>query len=212
MILSLIGMSGSGKTYWSRNLAEFGFERISCDDRIEEILRMELARAGHSGIQGVARWMGQPYEAGYAERQAAYLSSEIQVLREILEKLRQGSPGQLAIDTTGSVIYTGDALCRDLQAASTIVYLENSTSELESLFEQYSRDPKPVLWGELFRRQEGETNEAALARCYKDLLRYRRALYEKFATVRIPVAQLRREQPDAAGFLELIRKELARRP
>ncbi len=176
------------------------------------MLRPKLRKGGHRGIQGVARWMGQPYETGYAERQSAYLAAETRVMQEILERMSRGVAGDLVIDTTGSVVYTGDRLCRDLQVGSTVVYLENSHSELETLFEQYSKDPKPVLWGERFERQTGETIEAALARCYKDLLQYRRALYEKYAAVRIAASLLWRERPDAAGFLELVQRGLSKRP
>ncbi len=213
MILSIIGMSGSGKTYWSRKLAEFGFHRVSCDDRIEEQLQLQfqLHRDGYSGIQGVARWTGHPYEAGYQERQAAYLAAETKVVKEILETLERGVTRDLVIDTTGSVVYTGEELCRGLLARSIVVHLESSLTDFEVMFQQYSKDPKPVVWGDLFRRQENETNEAALARCYKDLLQYRRTLYEKYATVTIPTSLLWQQQPDAKGFLDLVQRQLLSR-
>ena len=180
MIVSLIGMSGSGKTYWSCRLADFGFQRISCDDRIENELRSQLSLDACSGIKGVARWMGQPYEPGYREREAAYLAAETKVVQEILETLVRGMTRDLVIDTTGSVVHTGEELCRGLPAQSTVVYLENSPTDFELMFEQYLKDPKPVVWADLFRPQENETNGAALARCYKELLQYRKALYEKY--------------------------------
>ena len=58
--LSLIGMSGAGKSYWAQKLADAGFRVIGIDDRIEEKLAPELAAGGHSGIGGVAAWMGWP--------------------------------------------------------------------------------------------------------------------------------------------------------
>lgn len=42
MILCLIGMLGSEKAYWSRKLADHGFQRIRCDGPIEELLRSDL--------------------------------------------------------------------------------------------------------------------------------------------------------------------------
>ncbi len=212
MILSLIGMSGSGKTYWSCKLAERGFQRICCDDGIEELLQSQGHLDRRSGIQSVAQWMGQPYEPGYQERQAAYLAAEVKVVQAILDSLRRGGTGDLVIDTTGSVVYTGEELCRGLQARSTVVYLGSSLTELEVMFQQYSKDPKPVVWGNRFGRQKNESNETALARCYKDLLQHRRTLYEKYATVTIPASLLRRQQPDAKGFLDLIQGRPVSRP
>ena len=49
MKLSLIGMSNSGKSYWSKKLEDYGFKRFSSDDYIEEILEedeVSIAEAG----------------------------------------------------------------------------------------------------------------------------------------------------------------------
>ena len=37
-LLALVGMSGAGKTFWTKKLASEGWTAISCDDRIEEKL------------------------------------------------------------------------------------------------------------------------------------------------------------------------------
>src|SRR6266850_369876 len=39
--LALIGMSGAGKTFWTKRLAASGYPAVSCDDRIEEQLLIE---------------------------------------------------------------------------------------------------------------------------------------------------------------------------
>ncbi|MDA2921939.1 hypothetical protein MYX07_01595 [Patescibacteria group bacterium AH-259-L07] len=80
MILSLTGMSGSGKTYWSQKLTDHGFSRICCDDLIEEKLAPELVKLGYSGIADVAAWLGQPYEPKFKENEAQYLKFEKQIL------------------------------------------------------------------------------------------------------------------------------------
>src|SRR5258708_35980370 len=58
--LALIGMSGSGKTFWTKRLAEAGRPSISCHDQIEKRLASRLAVGGVAGINGVAAWMGVP--------------------------------------------------------------------------------------------------------------------------------------------------------
>jgi len=75
-IISLIGMSGAGKTYWSKKLAKTGFDRICVDNIIEEKLAPSLRKLGFLGIQDMAIWMGQPYEQYYQTRAGEYLNQE----------------------------------------------------------------------------------------------------------------------------------------
>jgi len=65
--LALVGMSGAGKTFWSRQIASAGHPAISCDDRIEKRLASRLAAGGYAGINGVAAWMGWPDSPAYRE-------------------------------------------------------------------------------------------------------------------------------------------------
>src|SRR5271165_4689832 len=87
--LALVGMSGAGKTFWKKKLAAEGWTAICCDDRIEEKLASRLAAGGHSGINGVAAWMGWPDSPKYAERESQYLEEEIHVLGEALSSLER---------------------------------------------------------------------------------------------------------------------------
>jgi len=73
MRLSLIGMAGSGKSYWSRKLAEHGFRRFCCDDMIEAKLAPELTRSDGTMMK-VAEWMGFPYGPHYQECESQYLA------------------------------------------------------------------------------------------------------------------------------------------
>ncbi len=57
--LSLIGMSGAGKSHWTQKLSAAGFRAISIDDRIEKNSRRNLRPAGighrwSRGLDGVA--------------------------------------------------------------------------------------------------------------------------------------------------------------
>jgi len=54
--LALIGMSGAGKTFWSRLLASAGHPAVSCDDKIEERLASRLAAGGYAELTSAA-WM-----------------------------------------------------------------------------------------------------------------------------------------------------------
>ena len=206
--LALVGMSGTGKTFWTKKLAASGRPAICCDDRIEERLARKLAAGGYEGINGVARWMGWPDSATYAEREAEYLAEEIRTLDEVLTELEQQPQKSLVLDTTGSVIYTGNNLLMRLRRHMTIVYLAASAEEQQVLIERYLNDPKPVLWRGAFRAKPGESPRETVARCYPALIAARRRSYEALAHCTLPVAALRDASLDADAFLKMIQSKI----
>jgi len=202
--LALIGMSGAGKTFWTKKLAEAGYPAISCDDRIEQKLAPRLAAGGYAGINGVAAWMGWPDSATYTERESEYLAEEIHTLDEILTELESQAKKSLVLDTTGSVIYTGNNLLMRLRRQTTIVHLAASAEERQLLIERYLNDPKPVLWRGAFQPRAGEQPRDTVARCYPALIVARRQSYEALAHCTLQVAALRDETLDALAFLKMI--------
>ena len=208
--LALIGMSGTGKTFWSKRLAQTGRPAISCDDRIEQRLRDRLEGGGYSGIKGVAAWMGWPDSATYAEREAEYLAKEIQTLDEVLTELEKDRSRELILDTTGSVIYTGNNLLLRLRRQTTIVYLAATPEEEQLLITRYLSDPKPVLWRGAFQPKKGETSRETVARCYPTLIAARRQSYEALAHCTVSLAELRESVADAKGFLARVNAGLER--
>src|SRR5438094_8118814 len=203
--IALIGMSGAGKTFWSRCIAESGIPAISCDDRIEEKLARRLAAGGYSGINGVAAWMGWPDSTTYAQREAEYLAEEIHALDEILTELEREPEKSLVLDTTGSIIYTGNDLLMRLRRQMTIVHLAASAEEQQLLIERYLNDPKPVLWRGAFQPRTGEKPRETVARCYPALIAGRRQSYEALSHCTLQVAALRDGSLDAPAFLKMIR-------
>jgi shikimate kinase len=214
--LALIGMSGSGKSHWAKNLAALGCPAISCDDEIETRLVPALKAGGYSGINGVAAWMGWPDSPTYADRESHYLTEEIAVLDEILSSLEKDAQRELVLDTTGSVIATGNHTLHRLRRQMTVVYLAASKEEVQLLMQRYLQEPKPVLWQGAFRPRPGETPQQTVLRCYPLLIAARRQSYEALAHVTIPTLQLhelspRGESPDAAqgrAFLEHLAAQL----
>jgi shikimate kinase len=202
--LALVGMSGAGKTFWTRCVAENGTPAISCDDRIEEKLAPRLKAGGFAGINGVAVWMGWPDSATYAEREAEYLAEETATLDEILSELEKNREQSLVLDTTGSVIYTGNHLMHRLRKLMTVVYLAASDAEQQLLMERYLSDPKPVLWRGAFQPRAGETPRETVARCYPHLMAARRQSYAAIAHVTLSVAALRELPRRADAFLGMV--------
>lgn len=217
--LALIGMSGSGKSHWAKNLAALGCPTVCCDDQIEARLAPILKAGGYAGINGVAAWMGWPDTPTYAEREAQYLREEMATLDEILSSLERDPKLELVLDTTGSVISTGNHNLRRLRRQMTVVYLAASPPEIELLIERYLRDPKPVLWQGVFQPYPGETAQDTVVRCYPLLIAARRQSYEALAHVTVPTRTTREMSPPGTSrnpavgqaFLEKVSELLAAR-
>ncbi len=202
--LSLIGMSGTGKSYWAQKLAAAGFRVIGVDDRIEKKLAPELAAGGYRGIGGVAAWMGWPDDPAYREREKKYLECEVESMGEAFDEIQASGQGGSILDTTGSVVYAGEEICRQMQSLTTVVYLEASLAEEELLIARYLSDPKPVLWGDQFVQRPGESTRDAIARCYPQLIAHRKKLYKRYAHRTVSMELLWNAQLDARGFLEFL--------
>jgi hypothetical protein len=169
-----------------------------------------LEGGGYAGTTGVASWMGWPDSATYALREAEYLAAEIATLDEVLTDLARNPSRELILDTTGSVIYTGNNLLLRLRRQMTIVYLAASAAEQQLLIQRYLSDPKPVLWRGAFQPKKGETPRETVARCYPTLIAARRQSYEALAHCSVPVAELRDTTLDAAAFLGKVSARLER--
>lgn len=186
LALTLVGMSNVGKSLWSTRLAEqAGFGIIGCDDIIEAELGTVLQTAGFSGgISDMARWMGQPYDPQFPANQQTYLDLETMTMRRTLDQLGQPSlGGNTVVDTTGSVVHTSPEICRGLTERSTVIYLQATADMCQKMFELYIAEPKPVVWGDIYQRGEGETCGDALAACYPKLLAHRSRLYQRMSHV-----------------------------
>jgi shikimate kinase len=208
--LALIGMSGTGKTFWSKRLAAAGHRIVSCDDLIGRRLAEHLPNGERAGINDLAAWMGWPNSPHYAEREAQYLAEEIGALDDVLTEVERSPEQSLILDTTGSVIYTGNHLLMRMRRHMTIVYFAASRAEEQLLIDRYLSDPKPVLWRGAFQSKAGEAPKDTVARCYPALIAARRQSYEALAHATLQVADLRGASYDAEAFLSEIRRQVAR--
>ena len=202
--LSFIGMSGAGKSHWAQKLGAAGFRIIGVDDRIEAKLAPDLAAGGYRGIGGVAAWMGWPDDPAYREREKKYLEYEVKSMGEALDEIQASGEEGIILDTTGSVVYTGEEICRRMQTLTTVVYLEACPEEEKALIARYLSDPKPVLWGDQFVPCPGESTQDAITRCYPQLIAHRKKLYERYAHRIVPMDLLWNANLDARGFLEFL--------
>ncbi len=185
LTISLIGMSNTGKTFWGKRLALAGFRHWICDKAIEERLGFSHETDTPQGIEAVAAWMGQPHEKRFKKNQASYLAREAETLRNILAQLKK-EKGNWVIDTTGSVVYVGEKLCRQLQKNTLTVWIKATQDMKDAMFEKFLRHPKPIVWGKHYRPKPGESADQTIKRCYPELLKYRTRLYARHADVAIP--------------------------
>jgi shikimate kinase len=205
MRLSLIGMAGAGKSYWASKLAEHGFKLFCCDDLITKKLARLLKRPDGTTMT-MGEWMGFPFHPDYKKRELKYLNLEIEVLNEILDSLEEndGSPdGDVVVDTTGSVIYTGEGILKRLRQCTTCIHLSTPPEVREQLLSAYVTNPHPMLWRDTFNREPNETHGAALERCYPKLFMARQRLYEHNADIEIDYYTLREKNFGISEFLHL---------
>jgi len=205
MRLSLIGMAGTGKSYWASKLAEHGFKLFCCDDLISKKLALLLKKPDGTTMT-MGEWMGFPFHPSYKKRELKYLNLEIEVLNEVLDSLEEndGSPDAgVVVDTTGSVIYTGEGILERLHQCTTCVHLSVPPEVRGQLLSAYVSNPHPMLWRGTFSKEPDETHGAALERCYPKLFMARQRLYEQNADIEIDYYTLRKKNFGVSDFLHL---------
>ena len=208
MRISLIGMSGSGKSTWSGRLAENGFKVFHCDDLITKKLSNELKKPDGTDME-VGEWMGFPYDPAYTKREEKYLYFEKMVLEEILDEIGTASAsadGRIVIDTTGSVIYTGEAILKTLCRMTRIVHLATPPEVQELMLNAYLSNKRPVLWRNYFNVACNESHDEALARCYPKLLTGREGLYAQHAEVILDYDEHSSDDFNTSDFLNKVMK------
>jgi len=210
---SLIGMSGAGKSHWSKKMESLGFQIYSCDDLIAERLGQKLEEKGKSTIN-LAKWMGQPFSEVYPEAEAFYLELEGAVISQICDELENSSQKdkQVVVDTTGSLIYLENKLLNRLRNLTLTVQLKLPEEKHEKLFETYLLDPKPVIWGEVYLPREGESPQNTLGRCYRELLSFRNERYGLLADCVLDYSFHHCTMTGPEELLELVTKNYKMKP
>ncbi len=196
--LGLVGMSNGGKSYRSRVLKnELDWHWYEVDAHIQDALGLE-------DMNDISSWLGYPTMETYAERQVTYLAAEEKCTH--LEHLDTEGKN-LVFDTTGSVIYLSDATKTWLLDQCLVVNIDVGEEAIDTMYEQYFAEPKPVIWGDAYSRLEGESDDDSLRRCYPELLRSRLKAYAELAHVTIPHAALHDQSGEAT--IEIIKQYLA---
>eukprot|EP00741_Cyanophora_paradoxa_P003924 tig00000737_g3817.t1 len=206
--IAFVGMSNTGKSFRSSQLAAaHGFHLVCIDDQIEQNIGPELEALGYSGIEGMAKWMGFPSDPTFKEKEDRYLYWE----NKLTAGVEMPSPmSNFCVDTTGSVIYLPEETLAGLRHRFLVVHFEATDDVLHEMIERYFEVPKPVIWGPKFDMEKGESTEAALRRCYPELLAWRRERYRELAHVNISSSVSSGRSVSLDDFLSHIRTEIDR--
>jgi len=202
MIISLIGMSGTGKSHWTKKLSqEYDFQRFSCDDLIEQ----KIAQNVSSNNKVLKNWMCLPGTENFAETQKTYMSLENQMMREILDEVALNPDEDIIIDTTGSVIYCESDILKKIKSLTKVVYLGNCQKNIELNVTRFMQNPCPlIIWAGLYQPLPNENYEQSLERCYRDLFKSRLEHYNNLSDFQISYDIHRSPEFDAKQFLELV--------
>ena len=115
---------------------------------------------------------------------------------------------RVIVDTTGSLIYLKPQLIRKLQDLTHTVYLKLADSNLQTHYQTFLKDPKPVIWGDHYIPMPGEDREASLARCYCELLTFRDKEYRRISDCTLDYSFHHNPQTSPKLMLEAVRKEI----
>ena len=186
MFITLIGMSGIGKSYWSKKLEQHGFTRFGCDDLITDYLARQMGYDDPRQFDMHA-WVGYPDQAIYAEHAQKYLQTEELVLRDIVKFLENTNENQnIVIDSTGSIIYMKSAIINQLQKLTDFIYLDITTEDLDKMLAYYLKNPVAIIWNGYFQPKTHESRQETFERCYPQLIKSREQKYKELAKTILP--------------------------
>jgi shikimate kinase len=195
--LAFVGMSNCGKSYKAKVLVrENDFYWHHVDGEIQ-------TKLGFEDMDDISDWLGYPNNPAYAKNQSTYLESENACTKvDTLDTHNKN----LVFDTTGSVINLPTNTLAWLKEHCLIIHLMIQPSDLDMMLERFIKEPKPVIWGDHFKPQEGESDMEIISRCYPNLLEDRLQKYTQLAHINIPAKDLYDNSGDE--ILDIIKNNL----
>ncbi len=160
-VITLMGMSGVGKTYLSLMLAEQGWFHYSCDleigtrylgTEIEKTLG-EPNRVVAEDLSQLSQYVGRlgdlPYDE-FKRRQEQYYDAECQSLEELKTVVSQAKADgftNVVNDSTGSFCEISDTKLFDsVDERSLIVYIKANAEEEKQVLKRAQDYPKPMFF------------------------------------------------------------------
>jgi hypothetical protein len=161
--ITLIGMSGVGKSYISCKLAEWGWFNYSCDYLIGTEYLAEAVRASGAmrpdDITNLSDFVGQVGDVSkggvgvdeFRRRQKMYYDAECAVLRDIDKGIAAAAGKNFINDSSGSLCEVEDEnILAHVAARTLFVYLRVDQSEHPKILERAVKYPKPLYFPPAF--------------------------------------------------------------
>ena len=193
--IALIGMSNIGKSHWTRDIVKrHDFKSYEVDEAIQKRLDVE-------NIEQSAARMGQPYDKDYQNRAQEYLALEQEMTLDA-----ENVPGNIILDTTGSVIYLPILTTNIIKNSYLTVYISANQKQIGTLIQRFTTTQKPLIWGEAYEQKSGLSRHESMMACYPFLLESRATLYKSMTDITVEAAGCALGNKD--GFLGLIKTAL----
>lgn len=220
--VTLLGMSGAGKTHFSQRLAGWGWTHYSNDYEIAKLLGVDASVEDLSPLSDFIGQLGNPEKGGltleeFKARQKAYYDAECQVLEGMGDVI---GDAHFANDSTGSFCeVTDEALIARVAEKSLFVYIEADLKSHDEIIARAQEYPKPLFfppakldeWLDAFceekmvgptRIEPGDFSRWVFPKLFKSRLPKYERLAEMYG-IKVSVADLH-GCADEVAFLELI--------
>ncbi len=160
--VTLIGMSGAGKTHISSQLAQWGWTNYSGDFVIGDRYMRDIlgAESGFStdDISGLSKYLGKVGNpdlgglplAEFQKRQKEYYNAECYSLTDMKDALAE-SDAPFVHDSTGSLCeVTDEALLKHIGEQTLFVYLKTDAAAEKQVLKRAYEYPKPLFFPPMF--------------------------------------------------------------
>lgn len=211
-VITLMGMSGVGKTYLSMLMAKEGWHHYSCDleigvnflkKDIEQTLN-EPCRVTANDLSQLSQYVGRlgaadkgglPFDE-FKRRQQQYLEAECQSLRQlkfVVRHVNQHGMHHVINDSTGSLCEINDDVLLDsIDENSLIVYIKATPEQEQEVLKRAQEYPKPLFfspekfegWVEEFFNEKGLSDAGEI-----DTDEFSRWVFPKLFKNRLPKYQ-----------------------
>lgn len=157
--VTLMGMSGVGKSTLTDRLVFRGWSYYGCDEQIGKRYLAEAAAQTTEGLAAFLGKLGDPGKGGlslpeFRRRQQLYGEAEAASLLAAKQAL-QSTSRDFVLDSTGSLCEVGDeALLASLGGLTLFVYIKASAEEEEEILRRAEDFPKPLYFPPAFLEEQ----------------------------------------------------------
>lgn len=148
--ITLMGMSGVGKSYLSLQMAQWGWTHFSCDLEIANVHLKEKIQGIVSAddLSGLSSYIGKVGDFPIDEfkaRQTRYYMAEVAALNAAAKKSINRK--KFVHDSTGSLCeITDEAVLKNIGSSTLFVYIQASKKEEIEILKRAEDYPKPLFF------------------------------------------------------------------